>query len=117
MKEKVTAQDLDKPEDYDFDYAEDLNEQEAWEDELIQQIDFSEDEDEEETNGLTIKNASKYLEYKPQGKKPGKVEFDASKRKPDIEKQEALKKERKEFMEAFNKRKLESQNAFVDEFL
>ena len=40
-------------------------EQEAYEDMLAENMDFSEEEDEEELNGITIRNASQYAAYVP----------------------------------------------------
>ena len=112
MKEKAHPEDLDKPLDYDFDVE--PNEQQIWEDELINQIDFSDEEENEDDGSLTLKNAGKYLEeYKPQKKTTGnKVDeqkyFDAiAKWTPDIEKAEALKVKKNWLNEEFKKRKNE----------
>jgi len=80
-------------------------------------IEFSEDEDEEEEGGITIKNAAKYLQYKPpqRGGYSNKVDetkyFNAiAKQAPNLPKVDKLKKLRKEFMARHNKLKDESKN-------
>ena len=56
-------------EDYDDNEG---REQSEYDDKLADEIDFSEDEDVEEDGGLTIKNASQYLAYKPPANKKGR---------------------------------------------
>lgn len=123
-KEKQTAEDLDKPLDYDFDEV-GPNDQQNWEDELIRQIDFSDDEENEDDGSLTIKNAAQYLYANPKtnakkltGNKVDEQKyFDAiAKWTPNIEKADQLKARRKNLKEEFEKRKNEMQNAFAGDF-
>jgi len=67
--EKMTDENIDDPLPY-FDGEED--DQQNWEDELCQQIEFSEDEDEEDEKGITIKGAAYYM-VPPAAEKKGRI--------------------------------------------
>ena len=96
------------------------NWQDEWDDKLCDMIEFSEDEAEEE-GGLTIKNASRYLQYKPPKKKgivSNKVDeskyFEAiAKQAPNLDKAAYLKKTKKKLMEDFRHRQAENASTFA----
>mmetsp|Transcript_40441 Transcript_40441/g.61688 ORF Transcript_40441/g.61688 Transcript_40441/m.61688 type:complete len:108 (+) Transcript_40441:2921-3244(+) len=100
-------------------------EQSEYEDQLAQEIEFSEEEDMEEEGGITIKNAAQYLAYKPAQKK-GRYnnKVDESKyfeaiavhAKPNLEKGRHLRGKKGNLIHEFGKNWKENRNAFTTDF-
>jgi len=76
------------------------HDQSDWDDQLADQIEFSDEDEEDEEGGITIKNASRYLQYKPpqkDGVRSNRVDeskyFNAiAKKAPNFDKADRLKK-------------------------